>query len=207
MQKFLILGSVLAVSACGGGGGTSVTSTAPSGPPELLAYIADQERIAPEITSRPASDQTVFTALAGATNPVVTYDGVMILDEQVNAPSGAYYGDLTASADFNTSTLTGSATAFVYFNDANSNVQGSRRTGTLTLNAAALAPDDPGTATVETFPITVGGTLNQFGDGVGERAATGTIDGAFAGGSAQWLAGQGTVTINGVTFQTLIVAE
>ncbi|MBT8419015.1 MAG: hypothetical protein KJO42_16380, partial [Silicimonas sp.] len=106
---------LLTLAACGGGGGTLTASTAPTGPQALLDNIADANRIGQLILVNNGSNQAALTA-EGATP--VTFNGVMILDEAANAPSGAYYGDMTAIVNFNASTLNGSANNFVYFDDS-----------------------------------------------------------------------------------------
>lgn len=207
----------LSLAACGGGGGTLVQSTTPTGPPELLAYIADQERIAQLILANNGANATAFAA---NTSTPVTFNGVMILDQRVNAPSPAYYGDMTATVDFSAQSLSGSATSFIYFDDSGSSTVGTPAAGTITMTSAAgtVVPDDPNTQVRDEFNITMGGSLVLAGTTT-PAAATGTIGGAFAGptpagtspyntaNDIQWFAGRGTTTIGGIDFETLAVGE
>lgn len=217
MRGFAVIAALLGVSACGGGGGgTSVTSTTPLGPPELLANIAEQERIANLILINNGSNAAAFAA---ETAPVV-FNGVMILDQAAGVASPTYYGDMAATVDFGAQSLTGNATNFIFFDDSAAATQGTPVGGTLTLSAApgSVIPDDPNTSARDEFTVTIGGSLDLVGSGT--TSVTGSnVGGAFAGPTAagtspndtasdiNWFAARGTTDLGTTTFETLIVGE
>jgi hypothetical protein len=220
--------ALLVLTACGGGGGGGgVANTLPDGPPELIAYIQTQERLAEGVFNSFGSEDG-----SQGTAPSADFAGVMVLDEVPNVPSRAYYGSMTATATFAApGSLTGSATGFVLYDDSGSSRVGTPVAGTLTLSSSALRYDDPTTQARDPFVIAVGGSLEI--DGTSRTVFSSDIEAAFAGAntvddndfladpdddlapfetaeSIDYLLGLGTTTFTdamGPSFNTLILGE
>lgn len=154
MRKAIIIPGFLALAACGGGGGGS---TVIGGSPTLTSYIETADRLADAIVVDSVGSEEGAQGLADSAR----FTGVMIFDRQRDNPSEAYYGAMTATADFANLVLTGEASNFILYNDATPQVVATAVDGTIGFEGD-ITFDSPTTPDRDPFPITVGTNVTDF---------------------------------------------
>lgn len=121
------------------------------------------------------------------------YDGVLLLTDDVDAPTENYTGDLSAVADFDRATLSGSAKGF-YYATGDGTGRGTSVPGTLSITSADTS--------VPIFDIDITGTVDL--SNVDGQAA-----GFFQGRNADMLAGIGddSVSVGTADWDVLILGD
>jgi hypothetical protein len=215
-KNFIFLMSCGVLAACGGSTTTS-SFVAPTGPAGLNNRIAEADALVDLL--QPANQADWRRGALANPGGSATFDGAMSMTVDPDVPGDTFYGDANITVDFASNSASGTVDDFYYYDTSGANgTTGQTATGSLTLAASALVFDDTATTAVEGFDTTITGALD-INQTAGDEAVTGSnFNIAFAGEDGDdsgfvdgaeyidMLAGTGTVTIGGTTFQSTLVA-
>ncbi|QMU58260.1 MAG: hypothetical protein GKR98_08675 [Boseongicola sp.] len=152
--------SLLALSACGGGGGSNF------GAADYAAFASD-----------PNLGALTPDATVDALNSSPTYNGYSSLIVGSGLDAVFYYGTLNVSANFSSNTLTGSTGNFTrYYSAIASPSNGQSASGSIALNGTITPLDNT------TFDGSIGGTAIGSIDGT---TVNGDLTGRFTGLNAE----------------------
>lgn len=215
-KSYILLISCGVLAACGGST-TTASFVAPTGPAGLNDRINEASALVDLLQpSDPAEWRRGAVDDPGGS---ATFNGAMSMTQNPNAPGDTFYGDANITVNFGANSASGTVNDFYYYDTSGSNgTTGQTASGTLNLAASSLVFDDPATSAVEGFDTTITGSLDIDQTAGNEAVSGSNFNTSFAGqdtdesgfvdnGEAiDMLAGTGTVTIGGTTFQSTLVA-